>query len=85
MPCRGYDSLCKALFFSVPNDFSISGERFFNLLRLIFRSAANGFPASCLLFSGAEQNAVFVPENADDFPCPDVHKAVAPVSSSTLS
>ena len=24
---------------------------------MIFRSAANGFPASCLLFSGAAQNA----------------------------
>ena len=70
---------------SAENEKRISAERFFNLLRLIFRSAANGFPASCLLFSGAAQNAVFVPENADDFPCPDVHKAVAPVSSSTLS
>ena len=66
-------------------DFSICCKRFFNLLRLIFRSAANGFPTSGLLFSDAAQNAVFVPENADDFPCPDVHKAVAPVSSSTLS
>ena len=38
------------LFFSAANDFSISGEWFFNLRRMIFQSAANDFPFCTDLF-----------------------------------
>ena len=80
-------ALCNSL---IMNVVKICAKRFFILSRMIFQSPEIDFPFcgkrfSSLLFSGAAQNAVFVPENADDFPCPDVHKAVAPVSSSTLS
>ena len=35
----------KRAFFSAPNDFSISAERFFNLRQTIFKSKANDFPS----------------------------------------